>query len=105
MPCRATQDEWVMMESSEKMWPTGERNDQSLQRFCFESSMNIMRRQKDMTPKDEHPQLVGVQYANRKRRKIAPEGIKRLRQSGNDAQFWMCLVVKAESDVVKTNIA
>ena len=26
MPCRATQDEWVMVESSDKMWPTGEGN-------------------------------------------------------------------------------
>ena len=67
--------------------------------------MNIMRGQKDMTPKDEHPPLVGVQYTNRKCKEIAPEGIKRLRQSGNDAQFWMCLVVKAESNVVKNNIA
>ena len=26
MPCRATQDGWVMMESSDKIWSTGERN-------------------------------------------------------------------------------
>ena len=35
----------------------------------------------------------------------APEGMKRLRQSRNDAQWWMCLVVKVNSDAVKNNIA
>ena len=29
-----------------------------------------------------------------KNREIAPEGMKRLSQSRNDTQFWMCLVVK-----------
>ena len=26
MPCRATQDGWVMVASSDKMWSTGEKN-------------------------------------------------------------------------------
>ena len=29
-----------------------------------------------------------------KNREIAPKGMKRLSQSGNSAQLWMCLVVK-----------
>ena len=33
---------------------------------------------------------------------IAPEGMKRLSQSGNNAQVWMCLVVKVTSDAVRT---
>ena len=36
---------------------------------------------------------------------IAPERIKHLGQSKNNAQLWMCLVVKVKSDVVKNNIA
>ena len=36
---------------------------------------------------------------------IAPERMKWLGQSGNDAQLWMCLVVKAKSDALKNNIA
>ena len=36
---------------------------------------------------------------------IAPEGMKRLSQSGNHVQLWMCLVVKVKSDAVKNNIA
>ena len=40
-----------------------------------------------------------------KNREIAPKGIKRLGQRGNDAQFWMCLEVKVKSVAVKNNIA
>ena len=36
---------------------------------------------------------------------IAPEGMKRLRQSGNNAKLWVCLVVKVKSNSVKNNIA
>ena len=36
---------------------------------------------------------------------IIPEGMKKLSQSRNEAQFWMCLVMKVKSDVVKNNIA
>ena len=34
---------------------------------------------------------------------IAPERMKRLSQSENDAQFWMCLVVKVKSNDIKNN--
>ena len=36
---------------------------------------------------------------------IAPERMKHLGQSGNDAQLQMCLVVKVKSDAVKNKIA
>jgi len=64
MPCRATQDEWVMMESSDKTWSTGERNGKPLQYSRPENPMNSIKRQKVMTPKDEFPRSVGAQYAN-----------------------------------------
>ena len=35
---------------------------------------------------------------------IAPKGMKRLSQNRNNAQVWMCLVVKVKSDDVKNNI-
>ena len=35
----------------------------------------------------------------------APERMKQLGQSGNDAQIWMCLVVKVKPDSIKNNIA
>ena len=60
---RATQDGWVMVESSDKMWSTGEGNDKPLQPCCLENRMNSMKRQKDRTLKDELPRSVGAQYA------------------------------------------
>ena len=63
MPCRATQDGQIMVESSEKMWSTGEGNGKPLQYSCFENPMNSMKMQKDRTMKDECPRSVAAQYA------------------------------------------
>ena len=60
----ATQDGWVMVERSDRMWPTGEGNGKPLQYFCLENPMNSMKRQKDRTLKDELPRTVGAQYAS-----------------------------------------
>ena len=40
-----------------------------------------------------------------KSREVAPEGLKRLSQRGNNAQLWTCLVMKVKSDIVKNNTA
>jgi len=61
MPCRATQDGWVVVESSDKTWSTGEGNGKPVQYSCLENSMNSMKRQKDRTLKDELPRSVGAQ--------------------------------------------
>ena len=50
------------MESSNKTWSTGEGNGRPLKYSCLENTMNSMKRQKDMTLKDELPWLVGAQY-------------------------------------------
>ena len=63
MLCRATQDRRVMVESSDKMWSTGEGNGKPLQYSCLENPMNSMKSQKDRTLKDELPRSVGAQYA------------------------------------------
>ena len=63
MPCGATQDGWVMVERSDRMWSTGEGNDKPLQYSCLENPMNSMKRQKDRTLKDELLRSVGAQYA------------------------------------------
>ena len=62
MPCRATQDGWVMVESSDKTWSTGEGNGKPLQYSCLENPINRMKRQKDRTLEDDL-QSVGAQYA------------------------------------------
>ena len=65
MPCGATQDGRVMVERSDRMWSTGERNGKPLQSSCLENPMNSMKtvQQKDRTLKDKLPRLVGAQYA------------------------------------------
>ena len=103
--CRATQDKQFMVESSDKTWSTGEGNGSPLQYSRLENPMNNMKRQREMTLKDEHPRLVVVQYALKKRGEIAPEGMKKLSQSRNNTQLWMCLVLKVKSDALKNNIA
>ena len=62
MPCRATQFGQFMMESSDKTWSAGHGNGKPLQHSCLENPMNSMKRQKDMTLKDELPRSVGAQY-------------------------------------------
>ena len=52
-----------MLESSDKLWSTGEGNGKPLQYSCFENPMNNMKRQKVRTLKDELPRSVGAQYA------------------------------------------
>ena len=65
MPCRATQDGWVIVGSSDKTSSTGEGNSKPLLYSSLENPMNSMKKQKDMTLKDELPRLVGAQYATR----------------------------------------
>ena len=55
MLCRATQDREVMVESSDKMWSTGEENGKLLQYSCLENPVNSMKVQKDRTLKDKIP--------------------------------------------------
>ena len=52
-----------MIESTEEMWFTGEGNGKPIQNSCLEKPMNSVKRQKDMTLKDELPRQVGAQYA------------------------------------------
>ena len=66
MLCRATQDGQVMVESSDKMWSTGEGNGKPLPYSCLENPMNSMKRQKDRTLNDEVPRSVDTQHATEK---------------------------------------
>ena len=50
---QVTQDGWITVDSSDKKWYTGEGNGIPLQHSCLEKPMNGMKRQKDMTLKDE----------------------------------------------------
>ena len=63
MPVGATQDGWVLVERSDRMWSTGEGNGKPLQYSCVENPTNSMKRQNDRILKEEFSRSVGAQYA------------------------------------------
>ena len=52
-----------MVESSDKTWSTGEGNGKTFQHLCLENPMNSMKKQEDMTLKEDPPRSTGIQYA------------------------------------------
>ena len=71
MPCRATQDGWVIVKSSDKVQSTGGGNGNPLQYSCLESPMDSVKKQKYMAPEYDPtptPRLEGVQCAAGKSR-------------------------------------
>ena len=102
--CRATQDEQVTVESSDKMWSPGEGNGKPLQYSCLENTMNTMKRQKDRTLKDELLRSVGAQMLLEISGEITPERMK-MEPKQNNTQLWMGLVIEAKSNAIKSNIA
>ena len=63
MPCRATQDGRIMVESSDKTWSTEEGNDKPLKHSFTENPTNHMQRQKNISLIDEALRSIGVQCA------------------------------------------
>ena len=63
MPWGATQDGWVMVERSDRIWSTGEGNGKPLQYSCLENPMNSMKGKNDRMLKEELSRLVSVQCA------------------------------------------
>ena len=59
---RATQDGWVMVDRSDRMWSTGEGNGKPFQYSCLENPMNSMKRQNDRILKEEFPRSVSAQH-------------------------------------------
>ena len=51
-----------MVERSDRMWSTGERNGKPLQYSCLENPMNSIRRQNGRILKEELPRSGGAQY-------------------------------------------
>ena len=96
MPCRATQDGRVIVESSNKMGSTGGENGKPLQYSCFKNPINSMKRQKGMTLKDELPSFVGAQYNTGEEWRNNSRKNEVAGPSGNDALLWICLVVKVK---------
>ena len=61
--CGVTQDGWVMVERSDRMWSIGEGNGKALQYSCLENPVNSRKRQNSRILNEELPRSVGVQYA------------------------------------------
>ena len=59
----ATQDRWVMVERSDRMWSTGEGNGKPPQYSCLENPLNSMKRQNDRILKEKLSRSVSAQYA------------------------------------------
>ena len=85
----ATQDGGVMVERSDRMWSTGEGNDNPLQYSCLENPMNSMKRQNDRMLKDKLPRLMVPNMLLEISGEITPERMKRWSQSKNNTQLWM----------------
>ena len=54
----------VTVKNSDKTWSTGGGNGKPLQDSCHENPINCIKRQKDMTPKDELPSSEGRAEGN-----------------------------------------
>ena len=89
MLCGATQDRWVMVARSDRMWSTEEGNDKPLQCSCLETPMNSMKRQNARIRKEELPTWVGAQHAAGDKWRKTPERMKGWSQSKNNIQLWI----------------
>ena len=84
-----TQDGWVMVERSDRMWSTGEGKGKPLQYSCLEKSMNSMKRQNDRLLKEELPRSVGAQYATGDQWRNNSRKNEGMEPNKNNTQLWM----------------
>ena len=81
-----------MVESSDKMWSTGEGNGKPLQYSSLENPLNCMKRQKDRTLRDDLSRSVGAQYTTGKEWRNSSR-----RNEGAEPKQEQCLVVDVSS--------
>ena len=103
MPCRATQDGWVTVHSFDKTWSTGEGNGRPLKYSCLENTMNSMKRQKDMTLKDELPRSVGAQYTTGNQWRNNSRENEETEPKQKTMPSCGCDVMEVKSSAVKNN--
>ena len=72
-----------MVESSDKMWSTGEGNGIPLQYSCLENPMNSVKRQKDKTLEDRKVPNMLLEINE----EMTLDTVKRQRQSKNNTQL------------------
>ena len=94
-----------MVERSDRMWSTRERNGKSLQYSCLENPMNSMKRQKDRTLKDELLRSVGAQYATGDQWRNNSRKNEGMEPKQKQHPLWMGQVIETRFNAVKSNIA
>ena len=82
MLCRVTQDEQVVVKSSDKMWTSGGGNGNPVQYSCLENPMSSMKRQKDMTLEDEPPRSEGVQFSTGEEQRVITNSCRKNEVAG-----------------------
>ena len=87
--CGATQDGWVMVERSDRVWSSGEGNGKPLQYSCLENPMNSMKRQNDRILKEELPRSVVPNMLLEIGGEMTPGRMKGWSQSKKNTQLWM----------------
>ena len=97
MPCRVTQNRQVVVESSDKMWSTGEENGKPLQYSCLENPMSSMKGKKTWQWKMNSPVgaqywSVGAQYATREEQR------NNSRKNEETESKWKCPAVDVTDD-------
>ena len=85
----ATQDGRVMVERSDRTWPTGEGNGKPRQYSCLENPMNSMKRQNDRILKEELSRSVGAEYATGDQWRNNSKKNEGMESKQNDTQLWM----------------
>ena len=92
-----------MVESSDKMWSTGEGK--PFQYSCLENPMYSMKRQKDRTLKDELSRSVGDQYATGDQWRDNSRKNEGMEPKQKQHPVVDVTGMEARSDAVKNNIA
>ena len=86
---RATQDGWVMVERSDRVWFTGEGNGKPLQYSFLENPMTSMKRQNDRIPKEELPRSLGAQHTTGDQWRNNSRKNEGMEPKKNNTQLWM----------------
>ena len=105
MPCRATQDRWLMVESSDKAQSTGEENSKPLLYSFLENPMNSMKKQNNRILKEEPSRSVGAQYVTGDQWRNNSRKNEGMEPKQKQYLAVEVLVIEARSNAVKSNIA
>ena len=101
MLCGATQDGWIMVERSDRMWSTGEGNGKPLQYSCLENPWTVGKGKIiGYWMRNSLGQLVSIMLLEISG-EITPERKRGWSQRKNNTQLWMWLVIEARSDAVR----